>query len=402
MNQREKILAIVVGLLAVAAGLYFGSNRVMNLFATRTERMTELEEEIARKEAVIRRGAEARRLLDVFEERSLPSQPELASSRYRAWLLAWTKRAQIDAANVQHVMVRRHKDSYDRHTLQVQCQATLAQIVRLLHEFYSTDYLHRINVMSVKPLEGRTLSLAFTIEAVAMPQAPKDRELGELPADRLMLSRVEDYLESIVSRDFTAPAKKPAKIAYASTQKAVVNQRLSISPKMENPDDTLISFRLDDHDLNGISIDENTGRIEWTPDRTGEFEILVRAEDDGYPPQETSQTVTVIVTDPPPVEAPPPPRPRFDEARHTFVTGIVEVNGQREVWIHVRTDGRWLKLVEGDSFNVGSFRGTIVAIHPRHVEIQAGTTRVSVRNGQSLNAGEVLTQAADDVVSSTQ
>jgi hypothetical protein len=217
-----------------------------------------------------------------------------------------------------------------------------------------------------------------------------------------MYSSVEDYLKSIVSRDFTAPAKQPAKVAYASTQQAIVNQRVSISPKMENPDNTFLSFRLDDLDLPGVSIDEKTGCIEWTPDRTGEFEILVHAEDDAYPPRETSQTITVIVTDPPAAQRPTPPRLPFDEAQHAFVTGIVEINGRREVWIHVRTDGRWLRLVEGDSFNVGSFQGTIVAIHPRHVEIQAGTIRVLIRNGQSLNAGEVLAQTTDDVVSSTQ
>lgn len=394
MNRREKILAISVGLLIVAAALNFVTARVIGMFTARTERIAELQEEINGKEVTKHRGVVARRTLDVYEQRSLPSQPDLANSRYRAWLLEWTKGAGIEGANVRHIMVRPYKDSHDRHTLQVQCHGTLPQLVRLLFDFYSTDYLHRIKHMSAKRLEDKTLSLAFTIEAAALPGASKDKELTALPSDRLAFARVEDYLDAIVARDYFAPAKAPPKIAYSATQRATVNQRVSISPKTENPDKTPISFRLDDHELDGLSIDEATGRIEWTPEQTGEFEILVHALADVYPPEEISHTVKVIVADPPP-ETPPSVRPRFDEAKHTFVTGIVEINGQRQVWIHIRTDGRWLKLVAGDPIKVGSFQGTIAAIHPRHVEIQVGGTLVSVRNGQSISDGQVLTLATD-------
>ena len=85
---------------------------------------------------------------------------------------------------------------------------------------------------------------------------------------------------------------------------------------------------------------------------------------------------------PPPTEykpetkAEPPKPPGFDHLRFTVVTAIVEVNDQRQVWIHTRTTDELRKLVTGQSFEVGgqgdAARATIGTIGPREVEIISG------------------------------
>ena len=67
------------------------------------------------------------------------------------------------------------------------------------------------------------------------------------------------------------------------------------------------------------------------------------------------------------------------------------------MWLTVRTDGKWLRLFEGDTFEIGSLNGKIVRIFTRHVEIEAGETVFAVRFGQSLNDGEVISGTDEEV-----
>jgi hypothetical protein len=401
MNRREKILAAIVAAFLVVAGLNFGTARVFRMFTDRSDRIAEIEEDLKSKEVMKHRGTVARRLLDVYEKRSLPSDPVLANSRYRAWLHDWVEKSNIQAANVKHVMTRPFRDSHDRHTFSVSCQADLPQLVQLLFEFYSTDYLHRIKHMSARPQQGKILSLAFTIEAVSLPKAEKDKELGEMPSQRLAFDNLDDYINVIVNRNLYSPANQPPTLADSGPHRGYLNQPMSIRPRADDPEENQVSFRLGEDRPDGMTIDEESGRIEWTPSEKGEFEVLVYAIDDGIPAKETSQAIRIEVTDPPPAE-PIQTRPSFDDAKYTFVTGIVEVNGQRQVWLTIRTEGKWLRLREGDSFQVGSFEGKIAKIHPRHVEIESENTLVSVRYGQSINDGEILSEGAPDVASSVQ
>jgi hypothetical protein len=314
----------------------------------------------------------------------------MASSRYRAWLHGWVEKANIKAANVKHVRVSPYQQSHDRHTFSVTCDATLPQLVDLLFRFYSTDYLHRIKTLQAKPSEGKFLTLNFTLEAISMPDVEKDRELRDIASQRLVFDKVEDYQKVIVSRNPYAPANQPPKITSSDSQSGFVNQPVSVTLKAEDPEKTAVRFRAGSSGIEGLTVDESSGRIEWTPKSTGEFELQVFAMDDGIPSKETSQTLRIAVTDPPPPEEPPPARRSFDEAKYTFVTGIVEINGRRQVWLTVRSEGKWLRLFEGDTFQVGAFEGKIVKIYPRYVEIQSQDSVVSVRYGQSISEGEVV------------
>jgi hypothetical protein len=393
MNRREKMLAASVGILVLLTILNFGIKRVVGQFTDRREQIEKLKSDIETKELVVRRGTVAQGSLKVYNERSLPSDPVLASSRYRAWLHEWVGQANLKA-NVKHVRVSPYQQSHDRHTFSVTCDATLPQLVDLLFRFYSTDFLHRIKNLQAKPLEGKLLTLNFTLEAISMPDAEKDRELRDIATQRLAFDTLEDYQKVIVRRNPYAPANQPPKITSSESQSGYVNQPVSVTLKAEDPEKTAVRFRVEGSGVEGLTVDESSGRIEWTPKSVGEYELQVFAMDDGIPSKESSQTLRIAVTEPPPPEVPPPARRTFDEAKYTFVTGIVEINGRRQVWLTVRSEGKWLRLFEGDTFQVGAFEGKIVKIYPRHVEIQSQESVVSVRYGQSISEGEVIKEPA--------
>ena len=78
---------------------------------------------------------------------------------------------------------------------------------------------------------------------------------------------------------------------------------------------------------------------------------------------------------PPPTPSPeatrqPPPPPALDPSRFAYVNAIVEVNGEREVWLYSRTEGKTLRLNENDPFAIGAVQGRVVRIGIRDVEVE--------------------------------
>ncbi len=401
MNQRERMLAIVVGFLVVGAGLFYGTKSITKIFTSRSETIAKLQDDIDGKEVLRHRGSIARRVLDEYAKRSLPGNQELANSRYRAWLHQWCKQAKIERANVNYISKQQvlldKEPIFDQHTFSVSCQATLPQLVALLYEFYSEDYLHRIKTMTAVPLgKDKQLLVNIWVEALAFPGVA-DHELVAMPSQRLAFDSLDKYYDVIVERNPYSPANEPPKFAGDQTERGIVNRRMSFKPSVDDPEKGQLTFRVDHDGLEGLTIDPQTGKIEWTPDKVGEFEVLVYATDDGLPAKESSQKIRLAVAEPPPPREDPPPRRTFDEAKYTFVTGIVEVNGRRQVWLTLRTEGKRLRLFEGDSFQVGSLEGKILRIHEREVEIKTPNQVLSVRFGQNLSEGHVLSTNDEEV-----
>ena len=339
MNRREKILAALVGVLVLVTVLNFAIKRIVGQFSDRMDAIAELESNIQSNEAIIHRGDIAARVLKTYNERSLPGNPELMSTRYREWIHKWVESVKIKGENVVHVNATLVPKSHYRHRFNVTCEATLPQLVELLFRFYSTDHLHRIEYLKAKVQpDGKLLSLFINVEAVSLLDVNR-QSLPDVPAHRLAFDKLEDYQRVIVNRNYYASANLPPKFTSSESQHGFVQQPVSVTLKAEDPEKNAVHFRLDKCDIEGLKVDERSGKIEWTPDRTGEFEILVSAIDDGIPAKEASQTVRLAVTDPPPQEERKSPR-SFDEAKYTFVTGIIEINGRRQVWLTIRTEGK--------------------------------------------------------------
>jgi len=97
-----------------------------------------------------------------------------------------------------------------------------------------------------------------------------------------------------------------------------------------------------------------------------------------------------------------PPKPSFDHAKFTKVTGFTEVDGgPPQVWLHYLPspppNGKELKLSEGEKFDFGELRGTVVRFHReedriRGVEIEMDGKRYLVAIGDNLRNGKELPQ----------
>jgi len=176
---------------------------------------------------------------------------------------------------------------------------------------------------------------------------------------------VEEYQNSIVGRNIFAPPNHPPRVSGAGKQRGETNRSVDIVVKASDPDPLdYVKLELRSSPDKSARLD-NTGKLIWTPKKKGDYEFEIAAYDDSFPPRVTTEKLVVTVSDPPKREDPPPrkeevePKLAFDNAKHTVLAAIIGIGDQAEVWLHVRTTAQLLKLHEGDSFEVGSVKGTI-------------------------------------------
>jgi hypothetical protein len=88
-------------------------------------------------------------------------------------------------------------------------------------------------------------------------------------------------------------------------------------------------------------------------------------------------------------KAPPPP-PKFDDAEHAYLTGIV----QDQAWIHIRTRDETLRLKAGDKLKVGLLEGDIVSVDQRAITYRTSEGTFSVSLGQPIRPGAAISKGA--------
>lgn len=96
----------------------------------------------------------------------------------------------------------------------------------------------------------------------------------------------------------------------------------------------------------------------------------------------------------PPVVFEPKPEP-FDPSRFAYVTGIVEVNGEPQVWVKARTTNENFQLRQGDEFRLGPFRAVVARIDSRNVEIEVDGKRHMVALGSNVRGVPVADEKTE-------
>lgn len=387
MTKREKILAtIVVATLLVVGGIYL-IDRITTAFDQRYDQQVDLDDKLATQNRIKLRGKQAEKNLRDWRARSLPEDRALAQALYLDWLGKRADAVGLDSRKVSPASGNFEGQVYYVHRFLLSGQGDLKQLTRMLYDFYSVDHLHRISRLSIKPLaSSKQLDISMTVEAVSMTGAPNREVLDEPPADRLARPDVEEYVNTIIARNFFAPANQPPRVAASTSQQGNPNKPLSFRLQGTDPESDPLKYYLEGEAPEGLEILEN-GEVRWTPTELGTFEFSYRVEDGGLPSKSASGIVKLAI-----VEAPAPPpttpdKPGFDPATQATVSGITESDGRPALWINVRTEGKVLKLREGDELSVGTIKGKVAKIRVQQKDAEIATTdggTVVVALGQSL------------------
>ena len=391
MNQRERFLSLLIGGLLLGGGIWWALGKYQNAIKTRNNQITNLENRQIELNEQRLQGEYANRQMGEYIVRSLPSDSQTAQSRYQKWLLSVMQDHDMTDQSVDPTSSRLIGDLYRQFSFRVQGNTESENVVDLLHAFYSKDYLHRLRGLTVRP--GRTggFRVEMTVDAIALNNAPADLAEPEQQSWQVSDS-AEEYRTVILNRNlFESPNQSP-KFAGDKTVDATVEKRTTIPLVFKDPEGHKMSFELVEPPLSdefkgSLSIDQKTGTLVVESSVKEPIEITVRATDNGYPNRSTDQKLTIKIVDPPPPSKPEPAKLKFDDAKQTVLTGLVQGRGEWTAWLNVRTRDKTLKLRVGDSFEIGSVKGRVVEVSARSAVLEAEGQRFELKLFGNLSEG---------------
>jgi len=385
MTPREKLLALITAGLVGVLSLVYGGAQLYRAFDRRHRELQNVQKQLQEAQFQIQRGIRVADRLNELAQRALPFERDRAQSLYRSWLIDVASELRIQDTKINPTTIRAVQGIYEEHAFTMEGKANLEQFCRLLYEIQFAPILHAVKSLTVQAIrDSRDLSFSLALNVLAMPGAP---ERNKLPRAKEAPDAppLEEYLRPILSRNLFGPANNPPSLRVDPQYVLTRGQPFELAPRAEDPDKfDNVRVTVEANGLPGARVNSSGSRLSWTPQQPGEYQVQIRAVDDGLPPRETTATVRLVVRDPPPPPAPPARGPGFNPAKFAVVTAITHVGDQPQVWVSVRTEGRTLKLSPGDRFRIGDFEGEVLSINGREVVIRCGDKSTTLRLGDSL------------------
>lgn len=218
----------VLGAVMLAMAAYFGGTWLLDHWIQgpleAAERETaRLRKEIKQREDGLAKIRQASKLLDVWEQQSLPESAEVARSLYQAWLVELVEDVELSNPSVTSGEPTTRRGLYHSLSFSVRGRGTLEQLTRFLFAFYQTDLLHTVRSLTITPMQrSEQLDLSLSIEALALvggSNAAAGRTQESLfeefrrrtwrASQRLASDDVDTYWTSIVRRNIFGMGGSP-------------------------------------------------------------------------------------------------------------------------------------------------------------------------------------------------
>lgn len=390
MNERERFLSILVAGLLIATGVWwcFGNyNQAIQSRQNQIDQLVTTQAQLNEKRLL---GELANRQMGEYMLRSLPGDPEQAQSKYQQWLLDLVQGSDLTQALVDANSSRTIGGLYQLLDFRVRGNSDVPGVLKLMYSFYSKDYLHRIRDLSLLKNRQGGFQLEMSIDVIALLGAPNDLPLREEPSWRID-GDLAAYLDPIMNRNLYEPPNQPPKFGGRSEVEAIVGRDTPTPLAFKDPDGHRMRYELVEGPYEFVSIDSSSGTLRIRSDQTAEFDVTVRATDNGYPSRSSEQRLVVKVLDPPPPEPEPEPPAGFDDASQTVLTALVQGRNEWTAWLHVRTKDETIKLKVGDTFEIGSILGSVKSVSARSAILEvAGSTLELEPSGNLLEAASAI------------
>jgi hypothetical protein len=389
MTKRERYLAIAVGGVVGILALQFMISSVRGRLDAKQKRLEDLNSKIETYNRKLTDCALAGARLNALKSKSLPKED--APRVYSTWL-----REMAEAAGVQNITLDApttgasiRSDAFTAYRFALKGEVRLDDLIKLLHNYYDRDYLHRVQSLKINPLakEPERVSITLVSEALALKVADLKQPPSLAHSGRVTKS-FEQYRDEILRRNPFAPPNKPPQFSVSPNKDLPREREWSLELKATDPDPRhRITYQLLSDKPEGLSFSEETGKLTWTPKQNGQYELLVKAVDSGFPPKTTEQKLTLKVVDPPAV-APPAEAPKFDAASQSFVSAILSGRDGAQVWIRTKTDNNLYKVKAGDEISIGTIKGKVIEVNvdEQFVEIESEGRRWTLGMDDSLQA----------------
>ena len=166
-----------------------------------------------------------------------------------------------------------------------------------------------------------------------------------------------------------------AQLATISERQAVLGKEFVLVVKATDEDpETKLTFSLGSGAPEGAKIDAETGELKWTPPATlvpGPVKVTVQVADNGNPPNTVKQEITINVGD--------------DLAQFTKLTGILEVDGKKEMRLSDLANNRSIVLHEGEVLRYAEIEATVVRIDKKAILLKKDDVLWRLDLGETLS-----------------
>jgi hypothetical protein len=208
MQQRERTLAIALGVAVALIVLYWGFGRYRSMFSTRESLLTTRRREVSELETKLAKINRDKAQRQELEKRSLPKDEIEAERLYQEWLVSLASR--LTGSEVTGRDVRTRSKGYLALGFRVSGEGTLEQITQVLYDFYSANHLHQVTMLNIDPQEktGR-LKLDMHVDALILPGVKRTDSLTTEPGDNVVLEGFDAYKTAIVGRNLFAEYQAP-------------------------------------------------------------------------------------------------------------------------------------------------------------------------------------------------
>ncbi len=383
MNERERFLSILVGGLLIATGIWWGFDKYNTAIKSRQNQIDLLLTTQSQLNEKRMQGEFANRQMGEYLVRSLPGDPEQAQAKYQQWLLDLVHDSDLSEALVDANSSREISGLYQLLDFRVRGKSDVPGVLKLMHAFYSKDYLHRIRDLNVTENRQGGFQVEMSIDAVALLNAPNELPVREEPSWRVD-GDLASYLDPIMNRNLYEPPNQPPRFGGQVDLEAVVGRDTPTPLPFNDPDGHQMRYELVDGPYEFVSLDSRSGTLRIRSDQKTEFDVTVRAIDDGYPNRSSEQRLKVKVLDPPEPEPEPEPPLGFDDASQTVLTALVLGRDEWTAWLHVRTRDETIKVRKGDDFEIGSQKGTVLEVNARSVILKVGESEIELQPAGNL------------------
>lgn len=224
LDKRQKIL---VGALAGILFLWQGSGVLWSIFFgpfdQRNTQIVALDEQLKKKkDAKFQLDLTAARTR-IWERRSLPPDPHVASPLYHHWVLDLASKHHLEKLSVtpKRTSVGNTNQPFTRIPISVTAECKMDQLCQFLYDFYRTDLLHKVTHLGVESLDFKanpTLKVSLELEGLSLKGAPARRTLftgkqETAVADVMSKKSLDDYkllsAENRFVRGYNGPPKPP-------------------------------------------------------------------------------------------------------------------------------------------------------------------------------------------------
>ena len=194
-NRRKRLLLVGLALIAVFyAGDWVLTNWIDKPKELRKKKIVALQTRIKEyDQKYIARAQQDIPWLRYWYSQSLPANPEVAQSLYRAWLLEVGEYVGI-AGRTVNATEAVNRGAFYSMNFSMRGRGTLEQLTQFLYEFYNAGQLHKITSISITPVgKGGVLDLSLVVETLIVPQANRPDSLATGRAYRLASLSLDDY-----------------------------------------------------------------------------------------------------------------------------------------------------------------------------------------------------------------